>query len=685
MQDGINIAKAKYLKKSTVLVMLVLMLVNLSCIQELYSSLIVIAIYILILSLLKDQIILVLFHRTVVELEIINLDKLNKILKYTAVTLSKKYKKNLSNCDFVYLGDGFLWQARHARALYDKLNIGLSVENSFSDRFGSKDIHAIEYLNNQNLICSTKVLNGHSIIFGTTGTGKTSFLILHIMQAILRNETVIVIDPKGDQNLCNMIQRCSLKASRQDSFIHLDVLDDKGLFNPLSSYIDTSEIGSRIGQLLPSEGSAQSFKAFSEMAVSACASMLNLMHKKITLYNLLMHIQDHDLFLQTANNYLKNYLKELDNKELNLYYNRICGVSNQDNQDLSVQSEFKNLEQDLQRAKNFLAQRNVDFNADAFTIDNFIKDKDDIQTQDEKKPKSEDISLKNKSTAVKSKTNKTTKKSAKANIPSLHNIKKFYQYALEKGYIEHNVDLSNVLAVASLDKGYYQKVTAAIIPLLQSLCSSNLVKSLSSNQQSPSFNDVICQNKIIYIALHCLQNATVGGNLGKLLVSDLASCVGILYANSMHLQRVNIFLDEASELVNESLTQLLNKSRGANFALTIATQTFGDLVKRAGSHESAMQILGNCNNLYSLRCSDVQSAEYIAKHLISTQKANLSSALTYTQQQGKVNNSLTRQISFSDCPIFSQDAIKLLPNFEFICKLADGSFYKGIMPLLIED
>lgn len=666
MQDGINLAKHKYLNKFTLSLVLVFMLINLMCSKDLYSSLVVLIFDAVLVFYLKDQIVLAFLHKSTTSLECINLAKLEKILKYTAHTLSKKYKKTLTNKDFVYLGDGFLWQAKHARALYDKLNIGLSLEDSFSERFGSKDIHAIEYFNQQNLICATKILNGHSIIFGTTGTGKTSFLILHIMQAILRHETVIVIDPKGDQKLCSMMQQCATKSLRADHFIHLDVLDDSTLFNPLSSYVDTSEIGSRIGQLLPGEGSAQSFKAFSEMAVSACASLLNLTNKKITLYNLLMHIQDHDLFLQSVNNYLKTYLKELDNKDLMLYYNRICGISDQDTQ------EQTNLASDLQRAKDFLTKHNVDFDAEALNIDNYTKEANANDNKASKNTKA-------------TKSSKTTKKTTKSTGPSLHNIKKFYQYAIEKGYMTHNIDLNNVLAVASLDKGYYQKVTAAIIPLLQSLCSSNLVKSLSSNLPSPSFRDVICQNKIIYIALHCLQNATVGGNLGKLLVSDLASCAGILYANSMSLQRVNIFLDEASELVNESLTQLLNKSRGANFALTIATQTFGDLVKRAGSHEAAMQILGNCNNLYSLRCSDVQSAEYIAKHLISTQKANLSSALTYTQQQGKLNNSLTRQISFSDCPIFSQDAIKLLPNFEFICKLADGSFYKGIMPLMLED
>lgn len=66
-------------------------------------------------------------------------------------------------------------------------------------------------------------------------------------------------------------------------------------------------------------------------------------------------------------------------------------------------------------------------------------------------------------------------------------------------------------------------------------------------------------------------------------------------------RKVSIFIDEASEVVNEALLQLLNKARGADFSITIATQTFSDLAKRCGSKDAAMQLIGNCNTMYALR------------------------------------------------------------------------------------
>lgn len=551
-----------------------------------------------------------------IPLAFLNIKEFIVLMDFLCTKLKKQFKRTFDNTDFVFLGDGFLWQTKHAHLLYQFLNQQNIHNHGFEKTINAGHIHQLEKNNVDPIIFPSNFLTGHSIIFGTTGTGKTTFLILHIVQAILRHEPVIVIDPKGDHKMMEMMQKCMQLIQKENLFCCLDILDaNSHTFNPLSSFEDTSEIGARIGDLLPSQGSAQSFKAYGQLAISACASLLLLQNKKITCYNLLLHVQDHNAFFEVLFIKLKKIVKELNNIDVTTYFNRLCG----------------------------------------------IKDKECTEEQS---------------------SNKKTKQTSK--IPSIYNLKQFYSYLLSKQYIYHDVNIDNVLAIACMDKSFYQKVTAVVIPVLQSLCSKNLLKLISNEGISDSFLNIINKNKVLYVSLHCLQNAIVGGNLGKILLSDLCSCAGFIYHQRQQNKRINIFLDESSELVNESLVQLLNKSRGANFAITLATQTFADLVKRSGSNDSAMQILGNCNNLYSLRCTDAQSADYIAEHLIKTQKINKGSALTYVKEEGTIKTSVTQNLSISDCPIFSADAIKTLPNFEFICKLANGALYKGIMPFLTD-
>lgn len=149
-------------------------------------------------------------------------------------------------------------------------------------------------------------------------------------------------------------------------------------------------------------------------------------------------------------------------------------------------------------------------------------------------------------------------------------------------------------------------------------------------------------------------------------------------------RKVNLFIDEASEVVNEALIQLLNKSRGANFSITIATQTFADLAKRCGSRDAAMQVIGNCNNMVSLRIKDEETAKVITSTLPSTSYLNKSFNLT--DSGNSAHTSITDSHSIGaraqDGPLFPNSALMLLPDFEYVAKFSDGRFIKGVIPIL---
>lgn len=261
----------------------------------------------------------------------------------------------------------------------------------------------------------------------------------------------------------------------------------------------------------------------------------------------------------------------------------------------------------------------------------------------------------------------------------------FYRWLKKKKLITTSYGVDQIIIISTMSADYYKKVTNGILPYLSALTSGDLLGLLSSSEQKlPSFIELVRHNKIFYAALHCLKDSATGQALGKLLISDLAFVAGELNAqgDSDH-HRVSIFIDEAAELAQESLVQLLNKARASKFSITLATQCVADLARRAGSNEAASQIIANCNNLISLRVNDPQSAKVIASVLPQTVIAERSSS--QSRSEGVALNdsySTSRSVMQKESPLFPPSMLTQLPDFEFIARLANGSFYKGFIPLL---
>ncbi|MBF4296283.1 conjugal transfer protein, partial [Vibrio anguillarum] len=129
---------------------------------------------------------------------------------------------------------------------------------------------------------------------------------------------------------------------------------------------------------------------------------------------------------------------------------------------------------------------------------------------------------------------------------------------------------------------------------------------------------IINNAQVAYIGLDSLTDAMVGSAIGSLLLSDLTAVAGDRYNYGVENRPVNIFIDEAAEVVNDPFIQLLNKGRGAKMRCVIATQTFADFAARTGSEAKARQVLGNINNLIALRVMDAETQQYITDNLPKT-------------------------------------------------------------------
>lgn len=162
---------------------------------------------------------------------------------------------------------------------------------------------------------------------------------------------------------------------------------------------------------------------------------------------------------------------------------------------------------------------------------------------------------------------------------------------IEQGRIEEFQGdlLIELFDAASLDKQYYDKITASVGPVLAEINGSNACDIFSSSSQDSDIElmDVIKNKKVLYIGLDSLTNEKVAQSVGKAFLSDLVSTAGKIYKEPDANYKLNLHCDELSEIIQESFVKILNKARGAGFQVTAYAQTKQDLEVALGSKAKA--------------------------------------------------------------------------------------------------
>ncbi|HFQ4905918.1 TPA: conjugative transfer system coupling protein TraD [Vibrio vulnificus] len=540
--------------------------------------------------------------------EAYRLYKLQKGLKgkpLTFMELSHLQKVMAKHPDELWLGYGFEWDQRHAQRAYEilKRDKQTLLNQGHGKQMGSPWIHGVEP-KEEDVYQPVGHTEGHTLIVGTTGAGKTRCFDAMITQAILRNEAVIIIDPKGDKELKDNAQRACIATGSPERFVyfHPGFPEYSVRLNPLRNFNRGTEIASRIAALIPSETGADPFKAFGQMALN------NIVQ------GLLLTSQRPDL--KTLRRFLEGGPEGLVVKAVTAWGEQV----------------YPNFSVEIKR-----------FTEKANTL-------------------------------------------AKQTMAMLL----FYYERIQP--VAANTDLEGLLSMFEHDRTHYSKMVASLMPVLNMLTSSELGPLLS-----PIANDVddsrlitdsgriINNAQVAYIGLDSLTDAMVGSAIGSLLLSDLTAVAGDRYNYGVENRPVNIFIDEAAEVVNDPFIQLLNKGRGAKMRCVIATQTFADFAARTGSEAKARQVLGNINNLIALRVMDAETQQYITDNMPKTR-------LQYIMQtQGMSSNSDSpalftgnhgERLMEEEGDMFPPQLLGQLPNLEYIAKLSGGRVIKGRIPIL---
>ena len=565
-----------------------------------------------------------------------------------------------SNIDALYLGRGFEFTPQHTRKLHDLLSRNGLVSNEYGSA-GSPQIHNLEKYNNQAIYASAKDLTGHTIIFGTTGSGKTRAYELLISQAIMRNDVVIVIDPKGDVDLKANSYKVAKLLSRHHGYEVLDIANlarSTKTYNLLGASSKPAQIADKLSSLMKTSGSSgDTFASYAAEAICGAIVALQYMQRKVTIQSIHSSISINAYYRALISFLIDVVIKTKSKKAVTYFYTRV--VKGLD-VDLSIYPKGKVI---------------------AALIAKVAPD-DGALLGGKKK-----LSIRDKAAC----------------------LRDIFNYLYCNFSVEIPAEVELLLSLAEKDPVFFSKVTAGVAPMLNALSISGLDRYLSSKEHSLTLEDVYTGNKILYVALHSLKDATVASYVGKLFLSDLASFASDIYQNSQdHVvnseiafnnnnesyaeefkpqsskRRVSVFIDEASEITNEALVQLLNKSRGANFSITLACQSFADLVKRTGSVSHAQQIIANCNTMISLRVKDEDTANVVTSALPKTVVYDRVKSIYSSTENARLssNDSTSYSLKPSQSELFPNSALMSLPNFEFVAKLADGRFVKGIFPII---
>lgn len=530
------------------------------------------------------------------DLTFINLKQLQPIVE--------RYKKTES----LWLGYGFEWDNQHTQLVYEMTKRSKTETLKFKrnpKKKGATWLHGLNPTEDE-IAQPLDHTRGHTLIVGTTGSGKTRMFDHLITQAIMRGgEAVIILDPKGDKELCDNARQACIDSGDESRFVyfHPAFPEHSARLDPLRNFNRATELASRIAVLMASE-QGNPFQAFGQMAL-----------------------------------------------------NNVC-------QGLLMAGERPN----LVKVRSYLESGTDSLVARAIAgyCDNNV-------------PQWESLAGPYVSKAS------TMEKKA-------HALIRFYREVVKKSMGNGSPDLEGLFSMFEHDREHFQKMIASLLPIMNMLTSGDLGGLLS-----PDANDltdtrpitdsarIIKNNKVLYIGLDSLSDSMVGSAIGSIILSDLTAVAGDRYNYGLKNNQVNLYVDETSEVVNLPLIQTLNKGRGAGYAATLATQTFADFAAALGDANKARQVLGNLNNIITLRVTDAETQEYICnslpktriKYVMQTQGTNSSSA-TGESHSGNIGERLMEE----EVELISPAMLGQLPDLEFFARLVDGRLMKGRLPIL---
>lgn len=152
---------------------------------------------------------------------------------------------------------------------------------------GKAWIHGLSNTPDIDVPLSINALQGHTLILGTTGSGKTRLYELLCTQFIHANKTLIVFDPKNDFEWRDRLEKECKRAGRTFLSFELARPSQSIKLDPLANFNAILELGMRISQLVDADGS---FAAFASKTLSQITAGMYYVGVKPTIKQLKKYV-----------------------------------------------------------------------------------------------------------------------------------------------------------------------------------------------------------------------------------------------------------------------------------------------------------------------------------------------------------------------------------------------------------
>ena len=511
----------------------------------------------------------------------------------------------------VWLGRGFQWTDMEAQRMHALVSSGVAktLGKEALSKDGSYWLHGLQ--KEEEVTAPLELLEGHTLIVGSTGVGKTRLFDLMIGQAILRGGPVVIIDPKGDQGLADNARRICESLGQPERFAYFNPAhpDKSVCLDPLRNWNRKTELASRVSALIPSETGADAFVAFGWKVLQDICAGLIATGERPNLVSLRRYIEGgpDDLLIKAL-----------------LFHFRKC-------------------------------------------VPNWEKGAESYIKSSKGKNKGPEAIL-------------------------------LAYSAYYKEVVIHewpNVDLAGLISTYEHNRDHFQKMVASLIPILSMLTADPLAELLSPKHEPGSekvvldMSKVIRNNMVLYMGLDSLADPTVGSAIGSVMLADMTAVAGDIYNYGQDQKKpIDVYVDEAAEVINTPTIQLLNKGRGAGFRLTVATQTFADFAARLGDENKAIQVLANTNNKIALRVQDPRTQQLFADGIPKIKSQTM--AVSYghnvgTEASEEYSASYKEQATVEEADLIPPPILSELPPLHFYARLSGGRTFKSRIPILLTD
>jgi conjugal transfer pilus assembly protein TraD len=580
----------------------------------------------------------------------LKLGLIGKPITFLAVDDLNRAQKALGNN--LWLGWGYRWEPRHTTRATEvmKHNIAeiyppkwvlrlLGESRDPAKERGMQWIHGLEPTERDVLI-PFEALKGHCAVIATTGSIKTTMAGVIITQLAARGDTVIVIDPKGDQALREICRLAAARAGDPDRFLmlHPAFASQSTRIDLLKNWDRVSQVASRVSLVLGAQEDS-TFKEFCWNAVHSITNGMKYVGRRVSIASLKTYMQS------------RVTVERLTEEALTVLFQ--------------------------QHAPALLDKVEEEFN----------KLQSDGAAKGRGKPRAGVV--------------ETSSLRLTAMIAAFNTyLAEDAQEARQTGAMVKPDELRGLIAILEANKEWFGKMIVSITPMLTKLSTDDLRGLLSPdyddiNDKRPIMDmmRVISGKHILYVGTDALADPSVGHALSAMLLADASAVAAEIYNHGVEgddgsmPRRIHVIVDEWGDVMCEPLVQQANKGRGAGIFVWAMGQTLSDLIVAFGDSEAkAMRFVGNMNNMIVGATQDSATMKMISE------KFGATTIQTHTEAQGQSSTSedtgmefsSSRSSSLRDLPteLFPPSLLPGLPDLHYVAMLNRSEFIKGRIPVL---